>query len=80
MSKVQTKTMKAIIRSTTAIRSFIRSNHVLSNAKRFHFRLTNKMVSDVAHSQSQRVSAAFSHAMLDTIVLDDAAAPHLSGP
>ena len=34
------------------------------------------MVSDVAHSPSQRVSTTVSYAMLDTSVLDDAAAPH----
>ena len=37
--------------------------------------LTNKMVSDVALSQSQRISTAIP-AMFDTDVLDDAAAPH----
>ena len=39
--------------------------------------LTNKMVSDVAPSKHQRVSDGLAGGMLDTIVLDDAATPHL---
>ena len=42
-------------------------------------RLTNKMVSDVAHSKSKTVSDVVPSAMLDTILLDDAASPHLWG-
>jgi len=37
------------------------------------------MVSDVAHRKKYRVSTDVPYAMLDTNVLDDAAAPHLWG-